>query len=238
MADALPSLPLDISDKPILSTAEVISLAEVAAKRAEKFGKLIDTLESGVASRAADAAESLARAGLNPKDQATAADKAAAKLRREVVENSSGTRWEQLRELNAAADSLATTAQLWASPVTVLARSGLGTPERSAYQQQLDGSGVVELKNAALLAVATNNKVLGAALVSIIDRMPARSRPFSAQDLADKLVGAETRQVQDAITAVKLAAQRTINKNREWEAGKVRPLDRVKLALNSTKETN
>ncbi len=97
----------------------------------------------------------------------------------------------------------------------------------------------MELKNAALLAVATKNKTLGAALVSILDRMPARSRPFSAQDLADKLVGEETRQVQAAITAVKLAAQRAINRNREYESGKVRPLDRVKLALNSKpKETN
>ena len=153
-----------------------------------------------------------------------------------MVESSTDARWLHFKKLNAAADSLATTAQLRASPVTVFARSGLGTPERSAYQQQLDGSGIVELKNAALLAVATNNKVLGAALVAILDRMPARSRPFSAQDLADKLVGAETRQVQDAITAVKLAAQRAINRNREWEAGKVRPLDRVKMAPNTNKK--
>ncbi|ABD55809.1 hypothetical protein [Jannaschia sp. CCS1] len=232
MADPAPSLPLDIPDKPILSTAEVVSLAEVAAKRAEKFGTLIDTLDAGVAKRAADAAESFSRAGFQPKDQQTAADKAAAIARREVVTNSSDTRWAHLKELSAASDSLATTAQLWASPVTVLARAGLGTPERSAYQQQLDGSGVVDLKNVALLAVATNNKALGAAIVSIIDRMPARSRPFSAQDLADKLVGEETRSVQAAIAAVKLAAQRAINRNREYEAGRVRPMDRVKLALN------
>ena len=211
-------------------------LAAVAAKRAEKFGELMDRLGAGVTLRAADAAESLARAGFDPKDQAAAADKAAAKLRREVAENSTDARWSHLKELNAAADSLATTAQLWASPVTVLARSGLGTPERSAYQQQLDGSGIVELKNAALLAVATNNKVLGAALVAILDRMPARSRPFSARALADRLVGADTRQGQDAITAGKLAAQRAINRNREWEAGKVRPLDRVKMALNVNKK--
>ncbi|WP_212525946.1 hypothetical protein [Actibacterium sp. MT2.3-13A] len=49
-------------------------------------------------------------------------------------------------------------------------------------------------------------------------------------------MGEETRKVQDAFTAVKLAAQRAINRNREWEAGKVRPLDRVKRALNSNKE--
>ncbi len=233
MADALPSLPLDIPDKPILTTAEVVSLAEVAARRAEKFGRLIDTLESGVTSRATEAADTLARAGFTPQDQQAAADKAAAIARREVVANSSDARWSQLKELNAAADSLAATAQLWASPVAVLSRAGLGTPERSAYMQQLDGSGIVELRNTALLAAATGNKTLGAALVAIIDRMPARSRPFSAADLADRLVGEETRSVQAAIAAVRQSAQRAINRNREWEAGKVRPLDRVKLALDS-----
>lgn len=236
MADPAPSLPLNIPDKPILATAQVIDLAEVAARRAEKFGALIDTLEAGVSKRAADAAESLARAGFAPGDQTAARDKAAAVARREVVANSSDARWAHLKELSAAADSLATTAQLWASPITVLSRAGLGTPERTAYMQQLEGSGVVELKNMAAFAVASGNKVLGAALVSVVDRMPARSRPFSAQDLADRLVGEETRKVQDAIAAVKLAAQRAIVRNREWEAGKVRPLDRVKLALNTNKE--
>jgi hypothetical protein len=231
MTDPAPSLPLNISDRPILATAEVISLAEVAARRAEKFGQLIDTLDAGIAARATDASDSMARAGFDPKDQRAAADKAAATARREVATNSSDTRWVHLKELNAAADSLATTAQLWASPVSVLARAGLGTPERTNYQQQLTGSGIVELKNAALLAAATNNKVLGAALIAVIDRMPARSRPFSARDLADRLVGEEVRGVQSAIAAVKTASQRAINRNREWEAGRSRPLDRVKLAL-------
>lgn len=113
----------------------------------------------------------------------------------------------------------------------------LGTTERSAYMQQLDGSGPVELTNAAALAVATKNRTLGAALVSIIDRMPARSRPFSAADLADKLCGEETRAMQAAIAAVKTAAQRSIVMNREWEAGKPRPADRIKLALATKKET-
>lgn len=237
MADALPSLPLNIPTQPIFAVAEVVSLAEVAAKRAEKFGKLIETLDAGIAARATEAAASLARAGFNPKDQKAAADKAAATARREVLTNSSDTRWQHLKELNAAAESLAATSALWASPVTVLARQGLGTTERTAYMQQLDGSGPVELTNAAALAVATNNRTLGAALVSIIDRMPARSRPFSAADLADKLCGEETRAMQAAIAAVKTAAQRSIVMNREWEAGRVRPVERVRLALNAKKET-
>lgn len=233
---AEPAPQLHQTDTPALATAEVISLAEVAARRAEKFGQLIDTLDAGVAKRAAEAADSLARAGFQPKDQQAAADKAAAMARREVVANSSDARWERLRELQAAADSLAMTAMLWASPVTVLSRAGLGTPERTAYQQQLEGSGIVELKNMAALATATKNKVLGAALVTIIDRMPARSRPFSCAELAERLCGDEWREVDRAIGAVREAARRSIMRNREYEAGKVRPLDRVKLALNQAKE--
>ena len=38
----------------------------------QKFGQLIDTLDAGVAKRAAEAADSLARAGFDPKDQQAA----------------------------------------------------------------------------------------------------------------------------------------------------------------------
>ena len=45
----------------------------------------------------------------------------------------------------------------------------------------------------AALSTATKNKTLGAALVTIIDRLPARSRPFSSAELAERLVGEEWR---------------------------------------------
>jgi hypothetical protein len=224
------------STAPVLATADVISLAEVAAKRAAKFGAVIDTLEQGAAARGAEVGESLARAGFDRKSAHDAAAKASAKARAELVEASSDARWASLRELNAAADSLATTATLWASPVTVLSRAGLGSPERSAYMAQLTGAGPVELTQMATLATATGDKVLGAALVSIIDRMPAKSRPFSAGALADRLVGDEFRRVQAAIAAVRHAAQRSIVRNRALESGKAQTLDRLKLAL-SQKET-
>lgn len=176
---------------------------------------MIAGLEAGIARRGEEAAAKLA-----------------AKARAEVVTNSEDARWGYIKEVNAAAESVALTAALFASPQAVLARAGLGTPERTHFQTQLDGSGIVEIKNMAVLAVATNNKVLGAAIMSVVDRMPRRERPLSTAELADRLVGEETRQVQDAITKIKLAAQSAINLNREFTAGKVRPLDRIKLALN------
>lgn len=232
MAEPAPLIPQTSA----LNTAEVISLAEVAAKRAEKFGQMIDTLDAGIAARAADAAGAMARAGFPPDQQRAGAEKATATARAEITRNSEETRWAALRELNAAADSIAATAPLWASPVTVLARHGLGTPERSHYQQQLAGAGPVELTNMAQFAATTGNKVLGAALVSIIDRMPAKARPFSAADLADRLVGEETRAMQAAIATIRTAAQRALVRNREWERGRASPLDKIKLALNTPKE--
>jgi hypothetical protein len=88
-----------------------------------------------------------------------------------------------------------------------------------------------------MLAVATKDVVLGAAIQSVNDRLPRRDRPISSAELAQALVGDETRAVQSAIAAIKHAAQVSLNANREFESGKVRPLDRVKLALNQ-KETN
>lgn len=216
----------------LIATAEVISLADHAVKRAEKLGTVIAGLEAGIARRGEEAAASAAAAGFPPEDQKAAAAKLAAKARAEVVTNSEDARWGYIKEVNAAAESVALTAALFASPQAVLARAGLGTPERTHFQTQLDGSGIVEIKNMAALAVATNNKVLGAAIMSVVDRMPRRERPLSTAELADRLVGEETRQVQDAITKIKLAAQSAINLNREFTAGRVRPLDRIKLALN------
>ncbi len=129
---AEPALEMPPVEKPALGVAEVVSLAEFVARRAEKFGAVVSDLEAAVRARAAKTAESLARAGFTPKDQEAPTHKAAAQALTRVTNASSDTRWETLRELNAAADSLSTTAQLWASPVTVtvtvLARAILGTP--------------------------------------------------------------------------------------------------------------
>jgi hypothetical protein len=139
--------------------------------------------------------------------------------------------------LVASAESLATTAQLWASPVVVLARAGLGSDERTNFMRQLEGAGPVELTNMAVHAAATGNKVLGAAILSVIDRMPRKDRPFNASELAERLVGVETKAVQDAIASIRNAAQRAIMRNREFEQRRVNPIDRVKMALNH-KEAN
>ena len=224
--------PIPFGNTPPLATADVISLAEVAAKRAAKFAAMIDTLEAGPAARAAEVGRSLSGVGMPRRDVETAVAKAELAARTEVQNNSSDARWQSIKELVASAESLETTAQLWASPVVVLSRAGLGSDERTNFMRQLEGAGPVELTNMGVHAAATGNRVLGAALVSLIDRMPRNNRPFSAADLAEKLVGVETKAVQNAIAAVRNAAQRAIVRSREFEQRRVNPIDRVKMALN------
>ena len=231
-----PAIPF--SNAPLLSTAEVITLAEFTAKRAEKFGAMIDTLTAGIAAKASDAAKAAASAGFPPDLQKQAATQTAAKARAEFIINSDKERWDRIRELTAAADSLATVDALFANPVTVLSRAGLGTPERTNFTAQVAGAGPTELRQLAAFAVATKNRVLGAALVSAIDRMPTKNRPFSAADLAEHLCGEETRAVRTAIEAVRTSAQRALVANRTFQNNKANPIDKVKLALRARNEEN
>ena len=101
---------------------------------------------------------------------------------------------------------------------------------------QVASAGPTELANLATLAVATNNRILGAAPVSEIDAMPARSRPFSSQELADKLCGEEARAVLASVEAIQTANQKALNANRALLRGRADPLAAVKLALRNKKE--
>ena len=232
-----PGTELPALASPPMARGEVISLADAVARRAEKFAQTITTLSTGITARGGEAADTLAHADFPPESQAEAGRKAEAKARSEVRANSSESRWSVLKELKAAEDAVSTTALLFASPVSVLARAGLGTPERTHYLTQLEGAGIVELRNMAAFAIATKNTTLGAALLTIVDRLPARSRPFSAQDLAQRLVGEEAQAVMDAVNRVRAAVQRSLVANRDFERGRASAFDKVKIALNK-KETN
>ncbi len=236
MAEPATQAPDDLSLMPagrLLKTAEVVELAELVARRAAKFQSVMGDLEATIRRRGDEAAASIAAAGFSPADQQAAAQKVADKARNELIKGSDETRWGLLRELSAADKAVGMTAELCGTPQAILARVGLGTPERSHYLTQLQGSGPVQLRNMVQLALATDNKVLGAALMHIIDGMPARERPFSAADLAERLVGEEARCVQQAIRRIRNDIQSALNANREFTSGRRRPLDRVKQAMGA-----
>lgn len=99
MAEPAQDLPPDLPTGKLFGTAELVTLAEFTAKRAEKLGKTIDTLAAGIEARAAEAAEALARADFPRDQQKAAADKTRAKARAEIIANSSDARWAEIRQL-------------------------------------------------------------------------------------------------------------------------------------------
>ena len=223
--------PTTIPEGKLLLTPEVVELAATILRRAEKFQAMIDSFEAELEKRAAKVRNGLQEAGLREDAIRPALGNAVVKARAELIRSSEEARWKMLREFDAAAKGLKLTEVLFGAPMTVLDRAGLGTAERSQYEGQLAGKGPLALANVAALARATGNRVLGAALCAVVERMPRRARPFAPAELADALAGEEHRRVAAALHTVRTEAQRAFNLNREFERGGRNSLGRTKVAL-------
>lgn len=108
---------------------------------------------------------------------------------------------------------------------------GLGSPERSRYQDQLREAGARELQNYAEWARYTNDRILGAAVISRLDALPAKNRLFKAVEFATTLVGEEFEQAKRAITRTRVAMQRAVNANRDFERGQVDATAKISMGL-------
>ncbi len=146
------------------------------------------------------------------------------RFHRTIFASSEVDRERLLSVLAGYAKEAAFLATLCASPTQILGRVGLGDAKRTQYQTQLDGAGPVELETAALTAVATNDLVLAAAIVTVLDRRPVDRRPFSANDLAARLFGAEYKKVSTQLAGIQLALKTATAANREFVRGKADPL--------------
>ena len=128
------------------------------------------------------------------------------------------------------------TESMFASPVALLTREGIGTPERSRYLEQLAHSGPAEVRIFAGLAVANRDRVLGAAILSRLDSMKSEDRKaanVSRQELAEALVGDDYKNARAAIRRIKNRAREGLAANRGFMTGKGMNLrDKIGLALN------
>src|SRR5262249_550353 len=142
------------------------------------------------------------------------------KAHRELREASDKARWAPLRELQAALARAEATAALFASPMTILAREGLGIERRTPLHPQLARAGPAELRAMALFAITKKDRVLGAALLHVLDRMPRKDRQVSPHDLASRLMGEEHQQATAAIAVARHRYQEALAKNRSFETGR------------------
>lgn len=229
-------LPDNIAEAPA-TVADLTNIASFAEAMARRFGKQVDEIEAELTKRAAHARERLSGlTAILPGQREQMVTEETRKAHRELRDASDKTRWEQLRELQAALARAEAAAVLFASPTTMLAREGLGTERRTHLQQQLAGAGPAELRAMALYAVTKKDRVLGAALLHVLDRMPRKDRQVSPHDLAARLMGEEHQQATAAIAVARNRFQESMSRNRAFESGKATGVDKVRAALNRRAE--
>ena len=138
-----------------------------------------------------------------------------------------------LKEAGASSEKAISQRRFYDSPVKTLNRLTLGDPKRSEYMRQVESIGPAELTHLAQFAVSTGNLPLAAAIVSRLDVMAVKDRPFTPVELAAAMRMEEHLKGNEAIKIVDVRLQSILVAIRAWKSGKSNPLNTVDLALRN-----
>lgn len=190
--------------------------------------RLLDHLEVQVQRRRKSVDESLA--DLPSSERVPLVNRAVAGYRGELKRETADERVAYVRKAAQLRGELQAVRDHYKSPVQMLMRQGLGSERRSRILQQVEASGPAELASLAEFAAATKDMDLGAALCSRVANLMPNQRPFSAQDLADALIGAEHRLVTVSIMEADRLAEEVANDETSFERGSPDNLRIIKIA--------
>lgn len=132
-------------------------------------------------------------------------------------------------------DNVEAVASLNPSPAAMLARIGLGTTDHTNYVRALSGAGPVELENRAREAIMTGNRVLASAVLTVVDRMPRKNRPFSTADFAQRLFGQEHSELMRKVTEVRNAVSAANDLMHEFTRGRADPTSKIERGIAARK---
>lgn len=222
---------IELTNTPLLSVSEIISLASSLDVIHGKTIKALERLNKDIATRTSEISSRWKNAGLSMDDQARYSETETVAAVRQIRDNAQAELNALLKSAGAPHAQLIAQRQFFDSPVKVLARSGLGSPERSAYVTQLQGAGPAELAHFAQVAVSTKNESLAAAVLGLLDAQPTAQRPVSAQSLARAMDLEAYSKAQQALALGDARLQGIIVAVRAFNQGKSNPLSSVALAL-------
>jgi hypothetical protein len=193
------------------------SLAEKAKSRLESHARLLARHSVEIDKAKQSAAGSLRHISRDRRDQAIRDTVRGA--RAEQARLSKDQRLAHVREITELAQTASEALPFYVNPVAVLNRRTLADPKRQAYVANLADAGPAELAQLAQYAAATSDHALAYACIARCERMPARDRPFSRQELADHMVGDECFAAQVALREVELAAMQALYDDTAFETG-------------------
>jgi len=217
---------------PLLTAAEIGALASNLDAIHARTLKAIERLNQDVANRKQQiAARWKAAPGVSAGDLARIAQSETVAAVRQIKDNSAKELDKLLKDAGAPHAQLVSQRDFYSSPAKVLSRAALGDPKRTEYINQLAYAGPAELGHMAQVAVATQNVPLAAAVLSLLDRMPSKDRPFGPVELASAMKLDDYLKVQEYIKLGDARLQGILVAIRTWNQGKSNPLNTVQLAL-------
>lgn len=226
---------VELVQTPFLTVSEIGELASGLDSLHGRVLKTIERLQTDVDTRKAAIAERWKRVDLN----LTTAE------RNRFAEQETSATIGQIKD--AAADEvdafykqagalynpLVAQRLYYESPVKVLAREAIGDERRSAYLQQLSLAGPAELAHFGQFAVGTKNKALGAAVLSRLDALPMKERPFTPNEFATAMELDAYIKAREYLKIGELRFQGLIVAIRTWKQGRSNPINTLSLALRS-----
>lgn len=216
---------------PLLSPQQIGELASNLDAIHTRAIKAIQRLQSDIDARKAEIANRWKSAGIDAADKARFAQSETVAAVRQIKDNSAKELDKLLKDAGAPHAQLVSQREFYSSPAKVLARAALGDPKRTEYINQLAYAGPAELGHMAQVAVATQNVALAAAVLSLLDRMPSKDRPFGPVELASAMKLDDYLKVQEYIKLGDARLQGILVAIRTWNQGKSNPLNTVQLAL-------
>ncbi|EPS9196269.1 hypothetical protein ACVMYJ_003545 [Pseudomonas aeruginosa] len=216
---------------PLLSPQQIGELASNLDAIHTRALKAIQRLQSDIDARKAEIANRWKSAGIDAADKARISQSETAAVVRQIKDNSVKELDKLLKDAGAPHAQLVSQRDFYSSPAKVLSRAALGDPKRTEYINQLAYAGPAELGHMAQVAVATQNVPLAAAVLSLLDRMPSKDRPFGPVELASAMKLDDYLKVQEYIKLGDARLQGILVAIRTWNQGKSNPLNTVQLAL-------
>ena len=143
----------------------------------------------------------------------------------------SEARWKDARELNTLREDAMEAKAMLTNPVALATVAEFGTPERNAIAVEINGLAPRALLNLANLAVRTGNRAMVGALVVANDKLPRAERPFSSQDIAAAVFGAEAEQAAKLVADIDRLHAESIAAVRETEGQPLGPTERISHGL-------
>lgn len=216
---------------PLLSPQQIGELASNLDAIYSRALKAIQRLQADIDARKAEIANRWKSAGIDAADKARISQSETMAAVRQIKDNSVKELDKLLKDAGAPHAQLVSQRDFYSSPAKVLSRAALGDPKRTEYINQLAYAGPAELGHMAQVAVATQNVPLAAAVLSLLDRMPSKDRPFGPVELASAMKLDDYLKVQEYIKLGDARLQGILVAIRTWNAGKSNPLNTVQLAL-------